>query len=61
MLSSTHTTQLSLVMCSSMQSVDSIVIFLSEEKWNIRKNLIYLIGLFKAQKDTKTEKDVKCN
>ena len=27
----------------------------------IRKNQIYLIGLFKAQKDPKTEKDVKCN
>ena len=27
----------------------------------IRKNLIYLIGLFKAQKDAKAKKDVKCN
>lgn len=36
-------------------------IMMLEMLWLIRKNLIYLIGLFKAQKDAKTEKDIKCN
>lgn len=38
-----------------------VVCSLAWQVVDIRKNLIYLIGLSKSHKDAKTEKDIKCN